>query len=241
MSAAAIGMSHISRIGEELVLFASAEFGYVKLPDAFTTGSSLMPQKKNPDMAELARGKMGRVLGDLVALLTTLKGLPLAYNKDMQEDKEPVFDALATWRDCVELIREMMAAARWSKKNLADALDRGFLLATDLADALVGEGVPFREAHERVAVLVADLSARNTTFRKAGAATVAASLQLPVEVARKALSVRSALSRRDVPGAPNPRRVRAEAKRAVRRAGKLRARAEVHLQPCEAEAILGGR
>lgn len=241
MAAAAIGMTHISRIGEELVLYTSAEFGYIKLPDAFTTGSSLMPQKKNPDMAELARGKSGRVFGDLIALLTTLKGLPLAYNKDMQEDKEPVFDALATWRDCIELIREMMSAARWQKKTLNAALDKGFLLATDLADAMVEHGAPFRQAHERVAVLVAELNERGTTFSRAGATHIAEALELPEEAVRKALNVRTALTRRDVIGAPHPKRVRQQSKAAIRRANKLRGAALKWLQPVEADAILGGR
>lgn len=238
MAAATIGMTHVSRIGEELVLFGSAEFGYVKLRDAFTTGSSLMPQKKNPDMAELSRGKVGRVLGDFVALVTVLKGLPLAYNKDLQEDKEPVFDAMATWSDCVELLTAMMSAAQWQKKTLAAALDRGFLLATDLADALVAHGTPFREAHERVAVLVADLAKANKTFRTAGAGAVAEALGLPEDAARSALRVRSALSRRDVPGAPNPKRVRAEARKMSKRAEKLASRAEAIAAPCRAEQIL---
>ncbi len=240
MAAAAIGMTHISRVGEELVLFASAEFGYLKLRDAFTTGSSLMPQKKNPDMAELARGKAGRVLGDLVALITTLKGLPLAYNKDMQEDKEPVFDALATWRDCIDLLTAMMAAAMWKKKALADGLDRGFLLATDLADALVANDVPFREAHERVATLVADLSRQGTTFRRAGAAAVARTLGLPVADVRDALNIRRALSRRDVIGAPSPKRVRQQGRAMKRRLDKLRKRLATWQTACPAEVILDG-
>ncbi len=238
LSAAATGMTHISRVGEELVLFASAEFGYVKLPDAFTTGSSLMPQKKNPDMAELIRGKSGRVTGNLVSLLVTLKGLPLAYNKDMQEDKEPLFDAVDTWEDCVVLLRDMLPAARWQKKTLADALDRGFLLATDLADVLVGHGVPFRESHERIAVLVNALVKEGTTFRRAGATRIAAELGVPREAVADALSVRKALRKRDVVGAPHPARVGREARAASRRAVKMAAEVVRRQAPCEAEVLL---
>jgi len=238
MAAAALGAVHLSRIGEELVLFASAEFGYVRLPDAFTTGSSLMPQKKNPDMAELVRGKSGRVIGALVSLLVTLKGLPLAYNKDMQEDKEPLFDALATWHDCVAVSSDMLAAARWQKPMLLAALDRGFLLATDLADVLVEQGVPFREAHERVASLVAELAKRNTTFRRVGAKAVATALAAEEEAVRKALDVRRALRRRDLTGAPHPTRVKREAKRMQVRAVALAEAAAAWAKPCEAERML---
>jgi argininosuccinate lyase len=240
MAAAALGCVHLSRLGEELVLFASAEFGYVRLTDAFTTGSSLMPQKKNPDIAELVRGKAGRVIGDLVALLTVLKGLPLAYNKDLQEDKEPLFDALRTWRQGLDVLAPMLAAAEWRKDALAHALDRGFLLATDLADVVVEAGVPFREAHERVARLVAELAARGRTFRQAGAAAVAASLQVDASVVQKALDVRQALRRRDLPGGPHPRRVRSEARAALRRAGQLRTAAARWLMPSAAERLLAG-
>ena len=238
LAAAALGAVHLSRLGEELVLFTSAEFGYLKLPDAFTTGSSLMPQKKNPDMAELVRGKAGRVIGDLVSLLVTLKGLPLAYNKDMQEDKEPLFDALATWDDCLHVCDDMMAAAQWLQSPLRLALDRGFLLATDLADVLVEGGVPFRVAHERVALLVAELARKNATFAQTGAKAVAAALDADAEAVAKALDVRKALRRRDLPGAPHPARVRQEARRMQKRAAKLAAAAAAWSRPCAAERLL---
>ena len=224
LAAAATAMAHISRIGEELVLFASAEFGYLRLPDAFTTGSSLMPQKKNPDMAELIRGKSGRVYGSLVSLLVTLKGLPLAYNKDMQEDKEALFDAVDTWSDCVHILRDMLPAARWQRRALTDALDKGFLLATDLADVLVNNGVPFRESHERVALLVAALVKEGTTFRRAGARRVAAALEVPEADVAEALNVKRALRKRDVVGAPHPTRVGREARRVRARVKRYRLR-----------------
>jgi argininosuccinate lyase len=240
MAAAALGSVHLSRVGEELVLYTSAEFGFVRLPDAFTTGSSLMPQKKNPDMAELVRGKAGRVIGDLVALLVVLKGLPLAYNKDMQEDKEPLFDALATWLDCVNATADMLARAQWQKHNLLHALDKGFLLATDLADALVNSGVPFRQAHEQIAELVGELTHNNLTFVKYGAAKIAARLKLDEALVRDTLNVQKALKRRDLPGAPHPARVKRAAKLMAKRAQVLAGLAKRALRPLPAEGILAG-
>jgi argininosuccinate lyase len=235
---AALGCVHLSRLGEEMVLFASAEFGFLRLPDAFTTGSSLMPQKKNPDMAELVRGKAGRAIGDLVALLTVLKGLPLAYNKDLQEDKEPLFDALRTWRDGLQVAAAMLRAARWQPPAMRKALDCGFLLATDLADALVESGVPFRQAHEQVAALVADLGRAGTTFKGAGSKAIAARLGLAEAVVRRTLDVKRALRRRNLPGAPHPTRVRREAKALAKRIAQLQAAAERWSAPCAAEKIL---
>ncbi|MCA1905566.1 MAG: argininosuccinate lyase [Desulfarculus sp.] len=153
---------HLSRLAEELVLWSTSEFGFIRLSDAFTTGSSIMPQKKNPDAAELIRGKTGRVLGDLVALLTVLKGLPLAYNKDLQEDKEPVFDAVQTVLDCLRVLAPMLAGATVREEAMAQAVKEGFLNATELADYLAAKGVPFRQAHEIAgrAVRLAEQSGR---------------------------------------------------------------------------------
>ena len=148
MSALSIMMMHLSRLSEELILWSSWEFRFVKLPDAFTTGSSIMPQKKNPDMAELIRGKTGRVYGDLAALLTTLKGLPLAYNKDMQEDKEAVFDAVDTAKMCLKVMAPMIAGLTALPQNMLKAAREGFINATDLADYLVKKGMPFRSAYK---------------------------------------------------------------------------------------------
>ncbi|MCQ2457086.1 MAG: argininosuccinate lyase, partial [Clostridia bacterium] len=141
-------MMHLSRFSEEIVLWTSSEFGYVVLSDEFTTGSSIMPQKKNSDMAELVRGKTGRVYGDLIALLTTLKGLPLAYNKDMQEDKESVFDACDTAEMCLDVFVGMIRTMSVNTENMKKAAGGGFINATDLADYLVGRGLPFRSAYK---------------------------------------------------------------------------------------------
>jgi argininosuccinate lyase len=143
-------MMHLSRLCEELVLWSSAEFGFITLSDAFTTGSSIMPQKKNPDVAELARGKTGRVYGDLMALLTVMKGLPLAYNRDMQEDKESLFDAADTVARSLAVVAEMLKGLEFHKEAMRGAAGDGFITATDLADYLVRKGMPFRRAHEVV-------------------------------------------------------------------------------------------
>jgi len=240
MAAAALGMTHLSRLGEELVLYSSAEFGFVRLPDAFTTGSSLMPQKKNPDVAELVRGKAGRVIGDLVGLLAVLKGLPLAYNKDLQEDKEPLFDALDTWRDALDVMAPVLARMQWQKKALRRALDRGFLLATDLADLVVASGRPFRDAHETIASLVADLTARDKTLNAEGPARLATRLGLDEASIREALDPLRALRKRDVPGAPHPRRVRSEARALRRRSAKIGAELARRRASCAAELLVGG-
>jgi len=154
LACCAILAMHISRLAEEVVLWASAEFGFIELPDAFATGSSMMPQKKNPDVAELARGKTGRVYGALFSLLTMLKGLPLTYNRDLQEDKEPVFDATDTIRQTLDVLPPMLKAIKFRPERMRAAAADGFLNATDLAEYLVTKGVPFREAHEIVGRLV---------------------------------------------------------------------------------------
>lgn len=155
MSDLSILMMHLSRFSEEVILWSSWEFKFVELSDAYTTGSSIMPQKKNPDMAELVRGKTGRVYGDLMALLTTLKGLPLAYNKDMQEDKESVFDAVETVKMCLKVFAPMIATMNVCKDNMKKAAQEGFINATDLADYLVKKGLPFRSAYKISGQIVA--------------------------------------------------------------------------------------
>jgi argininosuccinate lyase len=147
---ASILMTHLSRMSEELVLWTSSQFSFINLPDRFCTGSSIMPQKKNPDVPELVRGKTGRVNGHLIALLTLMKSQPLAYNKDNQEDKEPVFDAIDTVKDCLRAFADMIPAIQPKKEKMYEAAKRGFSTATDLADYLVRKGVPFRDAHEIV-------------------------------------------------------------------------------------------
>lgn len=153
-TSAGLLMMHLSRLAEELVLWSTPEFGFVELADSVTTGSSIMPQKKNPDVAELIRGKTGRVYGDIVTLFTLMKGLVLAYNKDMQEDKEPLFDAFDTALACVTLMRRMLEGATFRAERMAAVMRGDFSTATDLADALAAGGVPFREAHEVVGRLV---------------------------------------------------------------------------------------
>ena len=147
ISDASICMIHLSRLSEELILWSSSEFSFITISDAFTTGSSIMPQKKNPDVAELVRGKTGRVLGNLVAILTLMKSLPLAYNKDMQEDKEPLFDTVDTLSVCLDVYTRMFANITVNKETMRNACTQGFLNATDLADYLVNHGMPFRQAH----------------------------------------------------------------------------------------------
>ncbi len=154
LSALSILMMHLSRFSEELILWSSWEFRFVELSDAYTTGSSIMPQKKNPDMAELIRGKTGRVYGDLMGLLTTMKGLPLAYNKDMQEDKEPVFDAVDTVKLCLGILTPMIKTMKVHEENMHAAAQQGFINATDLADYLVTKGMPFRQAYKISGALV---------------------------------------------------------------------------------------
>jgi len=149
-------MMHLSRLSEELVLWSSFEFKYIELSDDFTTGSSIMPQKKNPDMAELARGKTGRVYGDLIAMLTVLKGLPLAYNKDMQEDKESFFDAVDTANACLDVFIPMIESLKANEENMLEAAKGGYINATDLADYLTKKGLPFREAYKLVGTIVRD-------------------------------------------------------------------------------------
>ncbi len=154
LAAASLCMVHFSRLSEEIVLWSSSEFGFIDLPDSFATGSSIMPQKKNPDVAELVRGKTGRVFGDLIALLTIMKSLPLAYNRDMQEDKPPLFDAVDTLKACVGIYCELIPNLKIKKQKMRDATLKGFLNATDLADYLALKGIPFREAHNCVGKIV---------------------------------------------------------------------------------------
>jgi argininosuccinate lyase len=154
LSVCAILSMHLSRLAEELVLWASSEFSFIELPDAFATGSSMMPQKKNPDVPELIRGKTGRVYGNLFALLTVLKGLPLSYNRDLQEDKEPLFDTVDTVKGVLSVLEAMLPQIVFREDRLREAALGGFTLATDVADYLVEKGLPFRKAHEVVGAVV---------------------------------------------------------------------------------------
>ena len=217
LAGAAIAAVHLSRLAEELVLWATEEFGFVTLPDAFATGSSMMPQKKNPDVAELVRGRTGRVVGALVALLTTLKGLPLAYNRDLQEDKALLFDAAATLRGCLDVLAAMLPALRFETVRMAEAAD-GLLLATDVADALVERGVPFRRAHEIVGALVRHCLATGTGLRDLDAATLRRHAPRLDPALLRGLTPARSVARRRVLGGTAPAEVRRQLIRASREA-----------------------
>ena len=205
--AALIGV-HLSRLGEEVVLWATTEFHWVELDDAFSTGSSIMPQKKNPDVAELARGKAGRLIGDLTALLVVLKGLPLAYDRDLQEDKEPVFDAVDTLLLVLPAVTGMIATMAIDTERLASTAAGGFALATDLAEQLVRRGVAFRDAHEAVGALVAWCVEQGCDFSDVSEPDLAAISPHLTPDLREVLSVSGALAARSAPGGTAPERVR---------------------------------
>lgn len=209
LSACAIAGMHLSRLCEDTVLWASSEFGFLRLGDEHTTGSSLMPQKKNPDIAELGRGKTGRLYGNLVSLLTVLKGLPLSYNRDLQEDKEPVFDSADTLGSSLLVLAEMFAAAQWDKKRMEAAADDALLVATDWADYLVRKGMPFRQAHEVVGKLVALAITRGCSLRDLELKDLRAGSKLFAPDALSCLDARRSLAARTAEGAPSPRRVAA--------------------------------
>ncbi len=161
LSAASITMAHLSRLSEELILWNSEEFSFIELPDAYATGSSIMPQKKNPDVLELIRGKTGRVYGDLINLLVIMKGLPLTYNRDLQEDKEPLFDSVDTLKACLSVLSEMLPKIRLNKRAMEASAESGFSTATDLAEYLVRKGLAFREAHTITGKIVRDCIEKN--------------------------------------------------------------------------------
>ena len=201
---ASTAMMHLSRCCEEIILWSNPAFGFVKLPDAYATGSSIMPQKKNPDVAEIMRGKVGRVYGDLTAMLTILKGLPLTYNRDLQEDKEPFLDADHTLSTSLELMAGMMKALRFDEVRMARALTAGFLNATELADYLVTKGIPFREAHHITGSAVALAEGKNLSLEA-----------LPLDALQglcdrigpdvfDVLEYRAAVARRNAPGGTGP-------------------------------------
>lgn len=200
-AAAAMIMMHISRLSEELVLWMNQRFGYIKLSDGFCTGSSIMPQKKNPDVPELARGKTGRVYGNLTALLTLMKSQPLAYNKDNQEDKEPLFDSIDTLIDTLCIFTEMLQTLKTNPKPMAEALRQGFATATDLADYLVRKGVAFRDAHAIVGAAVKSAEQKNCDLAELSLAELQEfcpqNITLSDDVYSKALTVEAALKARN--------------------------------------------
>jgi len=207
LSALAILMTHLSRLAEEVILWCSMEFQFVELDEAFATGSSIMPQKKNPDVAELVRGKTGRVYGDLFALLTVMKGLSLAYNKDMQEDKEPVFDAIDTVKVCLDVFAPMMATLTFKKENMRTAAAKGFLNATDCADYLVKKGLPFRDAYGVVGRLVRTAVDKNTTLEDLPLEDLQNVCELFSEDVYAAINLENCVNARKVPGGPAPEMV----------------------------------
>ncbi len=207
VSALAICSVHLSRIAEELVLWSSQEFAFVQMSDAFTTGSSIMPQKKNPDMPELVRGKTGRVVGSLVNLLVMLKGLPLAYNRDLQEDKAPVFEAFDTVHDCVAVLTGAIDSATFDKARMATALQAGFLDATEVADWLASRGVPFRDAHHVAGKLVQQAAQQGKTLSDLPLGAYKALHPAFDETVFLALDMETAVERRDVIGGPARARV----------------------------------
>ena len=196
LSALSIEMMHLSRLSEELILWSSWEFQFIELPDAYTTGSSIMPQKKNPDMAELVRGKTGRVYGDLMGLLTVLKGLPLAYNKDMQEDKEGVFDACDTVKLCLEVLSGMLPGMKAREDKMRKAAQEGFINATDLADYLVGKGLPFRDAYKVSGKLVAKCIREGKTLESLSLAEYQEACEFVGEDVYAAIDLDACVSRR---------------------------------------------
>nr|WP_317855338.1 argininosuccinate lyase [Chakrabartyella piscis] len=202
MSAMSIMMMHLSRFCEEIILWSSHEFKFIELDDAYSTGSSIMPQKKNPDMAELIRGKTGRVYGHLMALLTTMKGLPLAYNKDMQEDKEGLFDAIDTVKMCVPVFTNMIATITVRENNMLEAAKGGFTNATDAADWLVKQGVAFRDAHEIIGKLVLYCIQNNTNLDDLSLEEYQAISPVFNESVYAAISVKQCVEARNVTGGP---------------------------------------
>jgi argininosuccinate lyase len=202
--AAALTGVHLSRLGEEIVLWSSQEFGWVEIDDAYATGSSIMPQKKNPDVAELARGKAGRLIGGLTGLLTTLKGLPLTYNRDLQEDKEPVFDAVDTLLTVLPAVAGLIATLRFNTALLARTAPAGYALATDLAELLVRRGTPFRQAHEIVGHLVVWCQVHDCELDEVGDDDLAKVSPLLTPDVREVLTVAGALAARNSRGGTAP-------------------------------------
>ncbi|MFZ7104360.1 MAG: argininosuccinate lyase [Peptococcaceae bacterium] len=209
ISFASLVMMHLSRFCEELIFWSAQEVQFVDMDDAYSTGSSMMPQKKNPDVAELIRGKTGRVYGNLMALLTVMKGLPLAYNKDMQEDKEALFDTVDTIKKCLIVFTPMLAAMQINKDNMLNASQSGFTNATDLADYLVKKGLPFRDAHEAVGKLVAYCLSNNKSLDDLSLAEFQSFNPLITEDVYHEISVYTCVKKRNIIGGPAPEQVQA--------------------------------
>jgi argininosuccinate lyase len=202
LSCLSIVMMHLSRFSEELILWSTSEFSFIEIDDAYSTGSSIMPQKKNPDAAELVRGKSGRVFGSLMSLLTMMKGLPLSYNKDLQEDKEAVFDAVDTVKMCLRIFIPMIATMKVNRENMLDAAKGGFTNATDLADYLTGKGIPFRDSHEIVGKMVAYCIDKGKSLEELSIGEMKSFSDLIEDDVYEAVRVEKCVDARCVPGGP---------------------------------------
>ncbi len=218
-AAASLAMVHISRLSEELILWMSQSFGFIQIGDAYTTGSSIMPQKKNPDVPELARGKTGRVVGHLMGLITLMKGQPLAYNKDNQEDKEPLFDTVDTLKDTLRIFAEMMGSITVKPEAMERAALKGYATATDLADYMVKKGLPFRDAHEAVAHAVKTAIAQGVDLSELSLATLQQFNAKIENDVYDVLSLRGSLNARSTLGGTAPSQVRFQIERHVKRLG----------------------
>lgn len=212
-AAAALAAVHLSRLAEDVILWATAEFGFIRIADAYTTGSSLMPQKKNPDVAELTRGKSGRVIGNLVSLLALLKGLPMTYNRDLQEDKERLFDTSDTLRSCLRLMAAMMRHTSIVRSTCANAAADPALLATDLADYLVRKGVPFRQAHHAVGAVVAFAEKSGRPLNQLSIEELRSVSDRFDDDAAQVFDLKAAMQRRNLVGAPGSSEVRRQLRR----------------------------
>jgi argininosuccinate lyase len=222
LSALSIEAMHLSRLAEELVLWSTAEFGFVQMDEAFTTGSSIMPQKRNPDVAELVRGKTGRVYGALVSLLVTLKGLPLSYNRDLQEDKQPYFEAIDLVHDGLALAAAMLRSATWRTDRLAQAADDPLIAATDLADHLTARGLPFRQAHEVVGGIVKQAEAQGRRLSDFSLAELRGFCDL-FDSAAVGLTAQQVVAARDVQGGTAPGQLSRQATAARQRLADIEA------------------
>ena len=219
-------MTHLSRLSEEIIMWCSWEFKFVELDDAYATGSSIMPQKKNPDVTELIRGKAGRVFGDLTALLTMMKGLPLAYDKDMQEDKEAIFDAVDTVKLCLTTVIPMIATMKVNEKNMAEAGKKGFINATDMADYLVKKGMPFRTAYKITGTLVAECVKENIGLEELPLERLKKASELFDKDVYTAIDLMTCVTRRESEGGPAPEAVDRELAALQARAAQLKEWAE---------------
>ena len=210
MSALSIIMMHTSRLSEEIIMWTTSEFGFVQLPDEYTTGSSIMPQKKNPDVAELCRGKTGRVFGNLMSILTVLKGLPLAYNKDIQEDKEPLFDSVETVKLCIEAFIEMVDVMQVNAENMFESAKKGYVNATDLADYLVVKGMPFRDAYNISGKVVSYCLAKDVILEELPLEEYKQFSDLIESDVHQRLQLKTCVERRNSAGGTSPASVRTQ-------------------------------